>query len=55
MNLYCIKCLKFTRNKNINIKRELDGKSNLIFAVLVVVLKIFKTADKEEISDLLKV
>ena len=29
MNLYYIKCLKFTNNCNIKIKREIDGKINL--------------------------
>ena len=26
MNLYCIKCLKFTNINNIKIKREINGK-----------------------------
>ena len=31
MNLYCIKCLKFTNNNNIEIKHEKDGKLNVYF------------------------
>ena len=29
MHLYCIKCLKFTKNKNTKIKHEIDGKINI--------------------------
>ena len=29
MNLYCIKCLTFTKNNNIQVKHEIDGKINI--------------------------
>ena len=29
MNFQCIKCLKFTQNKNVKMKHEIDGKVNL--------------------------
>ena len=41
MNLYCVKCSKFTNNSNIKIKCEIDGKNNILIA-LTVVLKSFK-------------
>ena len=28
MNLFYIKCLKFTKNNNIKLKGEIDGKTN---------------------------
>ena len=28
MNLFCIKCLMFTKNNNIRLKREIDEKNN---------------------------
>ena len=29
MNLYCIKCLKFTKSNDIEILRGIDGQNNL--------------------------
>ena len=56
MNLYCIKCSKFTNKiNNIKIKREIDRKVKLYFHCIGFGLKKFKNIDKEELSDLLKV
>ena len=41
MNPYCIKCLKFTKNKNINIKRKIDEKKNLYSRCIDCGLKKF--------------
>ena len=53
MNVYCIKCLMFTKNKNIKIKREINGKSIFYSSYNDCVFKKFVTIDKEELKDLL--
>ena len=54
MNVYCIKCLKFTNN-NIKMKHEIDGKIDLYVHCIECGFKKFGTIDKEELSDLLKI
>ena len=55
MNLYCIKCSKFTnKNNNIKIKCEIDRKINLYFYCIESGFKKFKTINKKELSGLLK-
>ena len=45
--MYCIKCLMFTKNKNIKLKYKTNRKVNLIVAVLTVVLKALKLLIKK--------
>ena len=52
MNLYSIKCLMFTRNRNIKIKREIDGKDNFYSHCIDCGFKKCKTIDEKELSDL---
>ena len=56
MNLYCIKCLMFTKifNWSIKVKREIDGKINIYSRCNDCSFKKVTPIDKEEISDLLK-
>ena len=55
MNLYCIKCSKFTNNNtNIKIKYEIEGKTNLYSHCIECSFKKFETNNNEELSDLLK-
>ena len=44
MNLYCITCLMFTKNRDSKIKREIDGKIKLAFNVtwLMEILRIYQ-------------
>lgn len=51
MNLYCIKCLKFTNYNNTKAKREKDGKKNLYSDYTACGFTKIKTIDKEELSD----
>ena len=53
MNLYCIKCLMFTKNNNIKVKREIDGKIYLYSQCNNCGFKTFTIIDKEDLSDLL--
>ena len=55
MELYCIKCSKFTSSNNIKAKREIDGKNNICYCCIVCSFKKFETIDEEELSDLLKI
>ena len=55
MNFYCIKCSKFTKNNNIKIKREIDGKNNYYSRCIDCGFKKFETIKENELSDLLKV
>ena len=54
MNLYCVKCLMFTKNNNIKVKHKISGKINLYFHCNDCGLKKFARIDKEELSVLLK-
>ena len=54
MNLYCLKCLMFTKNNNIKVKRDINGKFNLYSPCQDFSFKRFATINKEELSDLLK-
>ena len=54
MNLYCIKCLIFTKNNNIKVKHEIDRKINIYFCCNDYSFQKFATIDKEGLSDLLK-
>ena len=51
MNLYCIKCPKFTNKNGIKIKWEINGKCNLYSFCIGCA---FQTFDKNELSNLLK-
>ena len=54
MNLYCITCLMFTKNRDSKIKREIDGKIKLAFNVtwLMEILRIYQ---EEQCLILLKI
>ena len=54
MILSCIKCLIFTKNKDIKAKHEIDGKIIIYSCSNDYSFKKLVTIDKEEISDLLK-
>ena len=54
MNLYCIKCLFFTQNKNIKINRKIDGKINLYSRCIDCSFKKFESIDKKGLKYLLK-
>ena len=54
MNLYYIKCSKFSSNKVINIKHEIDGKINLDSYCINASFKMFETIDEISRIDLLK-
>ena len=43
MNLYCINCLMFTKNKNIKIKRKIDRKINFYSCCIDCGFKKFET------------
>ena len=45
----------FTKNRNIKVKRKIDGKTDLYSHSIDCSFKKFKTVDKEELCDLLKV
>ena len=51
MNLFCMKCLMFTKNNNTKIKCEIDEKNNLCIHCSS---KKFEMIDKKELSDSLK-
>ena len=51
MYLSCVKCSMSTKNSNIKIKHEIDGKINLYSRCIACRFKKFKTNDKEELSD----
>ena len=55
MNRYYIKCLMFTKNNSINIKRKIDGKMNLYSYCIDFGFQKFATIDEQELTDLLKV
>ena len=50
MTLYCIKCSKFTKNYNIKIECEIDGKINLYSHCFACGFKKFESIEKEELS-----
>ena len=54
MNLWCIKLLTFTKNKNIKIKHKVDGKINLCSRWVDWGFKKFETINKGDLSYLLK-
>ena len=54
MNLYCIKCLIFTKRRNFEIKHKIDGNINLYSRCIDFGFKKLETIDKEELIDLLK-
>ena len=54
MNLYYMKCLIFIKNKNIKLKREIDGKINLYSGCVGSDFKKFAISNEKEISDLLR-
>ena len=54
MNLNYIKCSKFSKNKDINIKREIDGKINLDSYCINAGFKMFETIDEISSINLLK-
>ena len=54
MNLYCIKCSMFTKNKNIKMKPEIDEKINPYSRCIDCAFKTFQTIDEEELNYLLK-
>ena len=47
MNLYRFKCLFFTKNKNIKIKRKIDGNINLYSRCIDCSFKKFENIDKK--------
>ena len=55
MNLYCIQCSKLTSNNNIEIKCDIDGKSNPSYYYSNFGFKKFETIDEEELTNLLKI
>ena len=54
MNFYWMKCWKFTKNSDIEIKGEIDGKISLYSYCIDCGFKQFETTDYEKISNLLK-
>ena len=54
MNLFSIKCIKFTNNNNIKIKREIEGKTNLYSYCNYCNFKQFETIDEEKLNNLLE-
>ena len=46
MNLYCIKCLKFTKNNDFKINHKIVAKSVFILLVLTAVLKRLRLSMK---------
>ena len=55
MNIYSIKCLIFTKNKNIKIKRKIDRKINSYFCCIDCGLKKFETINEKKVTYVLKV
>ena len=53
MNLYCVKYLMYTKDRNIK-KREIERKINLYSRCIDFGLKKFETIDEKEITYLLK-
>ena len=53
MNFYWMKCWKFTKNSDIEIKGEIDGKISLYSYCIDCGFKQFETTDYEKISNLL--
>ena len=54
MNLYCIKCLMFTKTKNVKIKCKMGGRINLYSCFIDYGFKNFATIVEEELSYLLE-
>ena len=54
MNIYCIKCLMFTKNNKIKVNHEIVGKISIFSRCLDCGFKMFAAIDKEKLSDLLK-
>ena len=48
MNLYCIKCLNFTKSNDIKMEDKIGGKLIFIVTVLTVVLKSLKLLMKKK-------
>ena len=55
MNIYSIKYLIFTKNKNIKIKRKIDQKINSYFCCIDCGLKKFETINEKKVTYVLKV
>ena len=55
MNLYCIKCLKFTNNNNIRIKDEINREINLYSQGIDCVVTKFETIEEKDLNNLLKI
>ena len=55
MDLYCIKCSKFTKNNNIKTNYKLDEENNLYSCCIDCGFKKFETIDKKQLSSLWKV
>ena len=49
MNIYSIKYLIFTKNKNIKIKRKIDQKINSYFCCIDCGLKKFETVNEKKL------
>ena len=54
MNIYCIKCLMFTKNNKIKVNHEIVGKISIFSRCFDCGFKMFAAIDKEKLSDLLK-
>ena len=54
MSLYCVKCLIFTKNRNVKIKCKIDVKNNLYCRCIDCGSKNLETTDEEELCYLLK-
>ena len=55
MNLNCIKYPMFTKNSNIKLIREIEGKTNLCSGCIYQDFKKFETIAKKQLSDFLKI
>ena len=55
MNLYCVKCSKFTKYNSIKIKHKIAGKINIYCCCIGYGFRKFETISTEQLSDLLKV
>ena len=46
MNIYCIKCLMFTKKRSFKIKRKIDGKVNLYSRFFDCNFEMFEAIDE---------
>ena len=49
MNLYCIKCLMFTKVNNIKLKRKVNGKINLYSSYINCSFKSLELSIKKKL------